>query len=242
MACSKLRLQEMFLFVAVRKLDPAALGGVCVMFARVVEHRAKDVFMPLLLASDASFLSQEGSLAAASSVQAVSLPLGRSQSGADCVVAFFDRSWFGRLCRCLVAAASLVRLCRCLGRSRFCAGCVVASWPQPVRGGLCRCLLAAAGLRRLCRCLLAAACLRQDCVVALIQISLFKCKDGTVSDPPNRHGAGQRGGFRKQACLSGFDNIQVLSAGNGMGDCRELYPFLVAIRRVALTRPILLKS
>jgi hypothetical protein len=34
----------------------------------------------------------------------------------------------------------------------------------------------------------------------------------------------------------------VLSAGNGMGDCRELYPFPVAIRRVALTRPILLKS
>jgi hypothetical protein len=70
-----------------------------------------------------------------------------------------------------------------------------------------------------------------------------------VSDPPNRHGAGQRGGFCKQACLSGFDNIQVLSAGlaldsetafasrlvglvlatyrgrsagTGMGDCREL--------------------
>ena len=88
MACSTLRLQEMFLFVAVRKLDPAALGGVCVMFARVVEHRANNVFMPLLLASDASFLPQEGSLAAASSVQAVSLPLGRSQFGAGCVGAF----------------------------------------------------------------------------------------------------------------------------------------------------------
>jgi hypothetical protein len=45
-------------------------------------------------------------LAAAGLEQAVSLPLGRSQFEAGCVVAS--------------------------GRSRFCAGRVVATWPQPV--------------------------------------------------------------------------------------------------------------
>jgi hypothetical protein len=76
--------------------------------------------MPLLLASDASFLSQEGSLAAASSVQAVSLPLGRSQFGAGCVVAFMTAANLVRLCRCLVAAASLGQAVSLpLGRSWF---------------------------------------------------------------------------------------------------------------------------
>jgi hypothetical protein len=60
-----------------------------VVFALVVEHRRQQMFSGLYywrLVQD--LLSREFILAAASSVQAVSLPLGRSQFGAGCVGAF----------------------------------------------------------------------------------------------------------------------------------------------------------